>query len=95
MSPTVAQEWLPLLTLNSSWSSIHWCKFCIHNKSSKIKSNEVKAIFSGMTSMLNFMKIYQLVLKLLLGTDSMVISQASLSKESRLETGVSQVAQSV
>jgi hypothetical protein len=50
-----------------------------------IKKYGIEVIFNGMTSLLNFIKIYQLVQKLLGGTqtgrqtDRLVISFASLS----------------
>jgi hypothetical protein len=48
------------------------------------KFMDVEVTFNGMEFLLNFMKIYQLIRKLLVGntdeqTDSMVISQASIS----------------
>jgi hypothetical protein len=55
------------------WSYIDWCKFCIHLRilnvtffngcSYGIKNYGVEVTFNGMTSLLNVIKIYQLVQK--------------------------------
>jgi hypothetical protein len=61
-----------------SWSHVDWCKFCIHLRSLNvrhfwngwrygIKKYGFEVTFNGMTSLLNFIKIYQLVQKLLEG----------------------------
>jgi hypothetical protein len=76
-----------------SWPYVNWCKFCIHLKfefpafwngcSCGIKNCCAEVTYSGMTSLLNFIKIYQLVEKLMGGdrctdthTDRMVMSLA-------------------
>jgi hypothetical protein len=62
-----------------SWSHVEWCKFFIHLRSLNVryfgmvedtglKSNGIEVTFNGMTSLLNFIKISQLVQKLLGGT---------------------------
>jgi hypothetical protein len=58
-----------------SWSHVDCCKFCIHIRSLivrhfgivRIKKYGVEVTFNGMTSLLNLIKIYQLVQKLLGG----------------------------
>jgi hypothetical protein len=70
-----------------SWSHVDWCKFCIHLRSKNVRhfgmlestGLKVEVTFNGMTSLLNFINIYQLVQKLLGGTGRLVILQASLS----------------
>jgi hypothetical protein len=60
-----------------SWSHVDWCKFCIQKFERLpfwnvwrygIKKYGVKVTFNGMTSLLNFIKIYQLVPNLFVGT---------------------------
>jgi hypothetical protein len=56
-----------------------------------IKNYGVEVTFNGMTSLLNFIKIYHLVQKLLGGTDRQTgdhISLTFLFKESRLKTAI-------
>jgi hypothetical protein len=94
-----------LLVYKISWSHVDWCKFCIHLRSLNvhhfgklkgygIKNYGVEVTFNGMTSLLNFIKIYQLVQKLLGGTHTDrrtnrltggLITLTYLFKESRLK----------
>jgi hypothetical protein len=63
------------------WSHVEWCKFCIHLRSLNvrhfgmlarygIKKCGIEVTFNGMTSLLNFIKIYQLVQTLMGGGDT-------------------------
>jgi hypothetical protein len=80
--------WFPWLPNNLSWSHADWCKFFIHLRSVNVHNfGTVKAtrlqimahcsLLNGMNSLLNIMKIYLLVKKLLVGdtqADRLVIS---------------------
>jgi hypothetical protein len=67
-----------LLAYKIPWSHVDWCKFCIHLRSlnahhfgmvegTGLKKYGVEVTFNGMISLLNFIKIYQLVQRLLGG----------------------------
>jgi hypothetical protein len=82
-----------------SWSHVDWCKFCIHRRSLNVRhfgmleDTGLISMASRSSSMaLNFIKIYQLVQKLLGGTHRRtgrqtgdLISFTFLQKESKLK----------